>query len=224
MGLTEYICAELSYRLNNFLPRSSEFGFFLNPERFRQSALHPYEAGHRARPAPFLLYAVYLWGIRLSDDPNIQVHEAGAVNRALQESGQALSIDHPQAAMHSLQAEVLLAYYFFYSGRLLEGQYHAASASSLAISLGLHRMYANTGELQLPPSQDSVEDGERNLAIWVAVVLDKAWAIILDSQNNIACPSSNGHGIEVVTPWPLEQEDYDQVTTPSAILLFALDS
>ncbi len=39
-----------------------------------------------------------------------------------------------------MQAELLLAIYFFCLGRYLEGRYHANAAVSLAVSCGLHRI------------------------------------------------------------------------------------
>jgi hypothetical protein len=170
--------------------------------------LQPCETNYSLlRPSSFLLHTIYLWGIRLSDDPNLQIYESGAAERALQESGKALCALDLSSALHNLQAEVLLSNYFFTCGRLVEGQYHAASAASLAISLGLHKM---------PPSElpymDTIERGERNLAFWTVLITDKVVAIILDSPANIACASTDGDGIEVSTPWPLEREEYEQAS------------
>ena len=42
--------------------------------------------------------------------------------------------------MHVLQASCLLAVYFFWHGRTLEGYYHSSIAARLAVGLGLHQI------------------------------------------------------------------------------------
>ncbi|KAJ7122664.1 hypothetical protein C8R43DRAFT_1111972 [Mycena crocata] len=171
--------------IDSFLPYASEFGFFLNTSRFRQTALIQYPIGHPARPSPALLSTVYLWGLRLSKQSQLITQEPLFLSRALKLMGKGLSGIHPQKIMHTLQAEILIAYYFFASGRFLEGKYHTAAAVSLA-------------------PRDAVEEGERIYACWSTMVLDKAWAIAL-SEN----PHQNQDCV-VDTPWPLESDDYEK--------------
>ena len=42
--------------------------------------------------------------------------------------------------IHLIQATILLAYYLYDVGRTIEGQYHANSAVTLALSASLHRL------------------------------------------------------------------------------------
>jgi hypothetical protein len=202
------------HRLNTFLPLASEFGFFLNGDKFFSSASQPLPIGHPSRPSSALLVCVYLWGIRLSDNPNLRAQEPNALSRAVQEVSGALSSSHPQKEMHTLQAQLLLATYFFSSGRLVEGQYHVSSASSLAMSIGLHHQYplVNT---TIPPSRDSIEDGERILAMWTVLLLDKSWALALDAPPNIPC-CIDDDTVRIETPWPLEVQEYEKVCCVSA--------
>ncbi|KAJ7906197.1 hypothetical protein B0H13DRAFT_1619620 [Mycena leptocephala] len=190
-----------------FLSYSSEFGFFLNGSRFRQSALLHQPMGHHARPTPALLSAVYLCASRLSKQPRLIAQEPVFLSRALDLTAKGLSGSHPHRVMHNLQAEILLAYYFFACGRFLEGKYHTASAMSLGLSSGLHMIRSANAPLSgnLPPAQDAIEEGERIHACWVGMILDKVWAVALSETPHIDHQHQNS---AVDTPWPLEMDDY----------------
>ncbi|KAJ6507483.1 Zn(2)-Cys(6) binuclear cluster domain-containing protein [Mycena vulgaris] len=190
--------------IDNFLAYSSEFGFFLNPERFRQSALMPYQTGHHARPSPALLSTVYLWGLRLSNQPNWMAQEPVFLARAVNLISKGLSDTHPQRVLHTLQAEILLSYFFFASGRVLEGKYHTAAAISLSLSSSLHLIRSENHPTAaiLQPPVDVVEEGERIYAWWTVMILDNCWAVGLNEKPGFA------HLAIVDTPWPLEIDDY----------------
>ncbi|KAF8152668.1 hypothetical protein K438DRAFT_376067 [Mycena galopus ATCC 62051] len=193
--------------IDNFLPYSSEFGFFLDCARFRQSALLQIQMGHHSRPSPALLSTVYLWGLRLSGQPNLMAQEPAFLARALNLTSKGLSDMHPQRVMHTLQAEVLLSYFFFASGRALEGKYHAAGAISLSLSSSLHLIrsenHRSPGVLHRPA--DAVEEGERIHAWWSIIILDSAFAVGLCETPGFAYRDSL---LMVDTPWPLESDDY----------------
>ncbi|KAJ7814691.1 Zn(2)-Cys(6) binuclear cluster domain-containing protein [Mycena olivaceomarginata] len=193
--------------IDTFLPYSSEFGFFLDCSRFRNSALLPFQIGNHARPTPALLSAVYLWGLRLSGQPNLMTQEPAFLARALKLTSKGLSDTHPQRVMHTLQAEVLLSYFFFASGRSLEGKYHTAGAVSLSLSSSLHliRSENQSSARILHPPADAVEEGERIQAWWTVKILDGCWAVGLCETPGFA----NRDSLAMVdTPWPLESDDY----------------
>ncbi|KAJ6602889.1 hypothetical protein DFH09DRAFT_1471020 [Mycena vulgaris] len=195
--------------IDSFLPYSSEFGFFLNASRFRQAALMRYPIGHHARPAPAVLTVVYLWGLRLSKQPQLITQEPAYLARALKLTAEGLSSIHPQKIMHNLQAEILLAYYFFASGRFLEGKYHTAAAVSLGLSSHIH-MIRSVNALPsgpLPPPRDTVEEGERIHACWMVMILDKTWAVALSENPHLDLQHPS---CTVDTPWPLEMDDYEK--------------
>ncbi|KAF7321940.1 Zn(2)-C6 fungal-type domain-containing protein [Mycena kentingensis (nom. inval.)] len=193
-----------------FLLSSTEFGFFLNPSRFCQST----HLGGSQRPLPALLTVVYLWGIRLSNQPMLlQSHESTFLARALTQTANGLASHHPDRVMHTLQAEILLTYYFFSSGRFLEGKYHAAAAVSLALSTGLNVVRSSNSSCNpsssagmgaLPTARDAVEEGERVHAWWAVVVLDYTWTVALEDTTHL---DLNG---VVDTPWPMEVRQYEQ--------------
>jgi Fungal specific transcription factor domain len=138
----------------------------------------------------------------------------------MQQMSMALSSTHPKTVLHTMQAEVLLAHYFFRTSRLLEGRYHYNAAVSLAIGSGLHRIRSNrelvpalqfTGDIySSPPApQDSVEEGERIDGFWTVFILDKCWSACLNSPSLFT--DDNALGTQIDTPWPLDTEGYEQV-------------
>ncbi|KAF8175476.1 hypothetical protein K438DRAFT_1771091 [Mycena galopus ATCC 62051] len=195
--------------VDSFIAYSSEFGFFLNDSRFRKSALLRQPIGHQARPSPALLWAVYLCGLRLSKQPQLIAQEPVFLSRALNLAATGLAGNHPQKVMHNLQAEILLAYYLFASGRFLEGKYHTAAAVSLGLSSGLHLIRsANSPSSVLPLALDAIEEGERIHACWAVMLLDKAWAVVLGENPHLDHQQQN---LVVDTPWPLEMHDYEKI-------------
>ncbi|KAF7344995.1 Zn(2)-C6 fungal-type domain-containing protein [Mycena venus] len=193
--------------IDNFLPYSSEFGFFLDYSRFRQAALLPLQMGHHSRPSAALLSAIYLWGLRLSGQPSLTAQEPAFLARALNLTSKGLSDTHPQRVMHTLQAEVLLSYFFFASGRALEGKYHTSGAISLSLSSSLHliRSQNRSSPGILHPPADTIEEGERIQAWWTVMILDSCWAVGLCETPGFAHRDSVAM---VDTPWPLESDDY----------------
>jgi hypothetical protein len=130
--------------------------------------------------------------------------------RALNLTSNGLSDAHPQRVMHTLQAEVLLSYFFFASGRALEGKYHTAGAISLSLSSSLHLVRSETHSPPgiLPPAADVVEEGERIHAWWTVMIMDRCWAVGLCETPGLAYQDSLAM---VDTPWPLESDDYAKV-------------
>ncbi|KAJ7148544.1 hypothetical protein C8R43DRAFT_855652, partial [Mycena crocata] len=53
-----------------------------------------------------------------------------------------------------------LSYFFFASGRFLEGKYHTSAAISVGIGCSLHRIRSGSSN-RLPLSRDSTEQGVR---------------------------------------------------------------
>ena len=200
-------------RLNYFLPFAPEFGFFLNIPRFHASMLQACPPGHPSRPAPALIFSTYLFAILISNDPLVKPNEAAYVQRATQEAATALSGNHPQKVMHSIQAEVLLATYFFSTGSFFQGKYHVANAVSTAVSAGLHKLRSSgpTSPVTLPPHRDVIEEGERIICAWNVFNLDKCWAVALDDTPNFE-HSTHALAAKIDTPWPLDMDEFEQVS------------
>jgi hypothetical protein len=206
--------------VNTFLQNASQVGFFLHIALFRDALGREFPPAHPSRPSPALLSTIYLWGLHLSQSYTLREHERTLLSRALQHTSRSLSGSYPQLLLQTLQAEILLAYYFFRNGRFLEGKYHSSSAASLVISSGLNKIRSTRHMLSVtefpsgrPPSlprpRNTIDEGERINGFWAALVLDKCWSVALDSPSNFT--DAEMLGTQIDTPWPLDIAGYEQV-------------
>ncbi|KAK7063710.1 Zn(2)-C6 fungal-type domain-containing protein [Favolaschia claudopus] len=199
--------------IDTFLSYRSDWGFFLNPEQFRRDALLPLPLGNHSRPAHALLAAVYLAGILLSPSPALKSHEKAFLDRALAALPSSLSGLHPRKAFHGLQAEIILATYFFSAGKFIEGGYHTAAAVSLALSSGLHETFSAAPNRFLDPGRLGPDEIERFGACWAIFTLDASWALALGTQANL--------NSALVSCCPLETTDLPTTKMMSPELLLA---
>lgn len=185
---------------------------------------------HRDALQESLVSAVCLWGTHLSRDPALRAHEPRCLAKAVRDVSSALFLagagEHgSRAVLGAIQAEVLLANFFFAAGRFLEGRYHSSAATSLAITCRLNALglpgAAGAGlgmglvraayDASAAGPGDAVDQGERVNAFWAVYVLDKCWSVALGSPSAISDNSTSGARIS--TPWPLALADYEQVCT-----------
>lgn len=135
------------------------------------------------------------------------------------------------AAIDAIQASVLLARYFFATGRLHEASYHASAAADLAVQIGLHQINSSlalvmaqqqqqwgglqglsavsTSALRLAPAQDAIELGERIGVFWQVYILDRLLSVALKRSPCIIDDDCVETRID--TPWPEEIEEYEHV-------------
>lgn len=203
--------------MDTFLPYASELGFFLHPQLFKASLARAAPAGDHSRPTPALLFAVYLWGIRLSGNTEVLSHEPAFHARAVQEAAANLSSGHPQRVIHGIQADILLANYYIAQERFFEAGHYVTSAMTTALSANMHKIrsrhaQATAGEDAgvLPTPRDPVEEGERILAMWNVFVLDKMAAVATGQTPNFATVNDRPDR-RVDVPWPMDMSDYEQV-------------
>ncbi|KAJ7197918.1 hypothetical protein GGX14DRAFT_402235 [Mycena pura] len=196
--------------LHAFLPHATQFGFFLHPQRFRDSALLPLPSGDVRRPSAALLCVVYLWGVRLAQAQPLLASEPIFLRRAQHQIATDISGPPHAHVLHTIQAQVLLATYLFRDQRLLEAEVHANGAATFALRHGLHRVRSSRPSapaLQLPPPADAVEEGERIRSFWAVATLQSHLCTALNGTTAAFCVLE-GPAAEIDTPWPLEVEDY----------------
>ncbi|KAG7451498.1 uncharacterized protein BT62DRAFT_927209 [Guyanagaster necrorhizus] len=188
--------------VGSFLRCCTEIGFFLNVGRFTNTIMNADEFGWE-RPSLALLQAVYLWGVHLSASPEISAFEPYFLSTAVRHTSEALSTTHTHKIIHRIQAEALLAQYFFLNARMLEGKYHTSAAVSLLFGAGFHKIRSTEGgsTSNLPPLTDLVEEGERINGFWTVLILNNCWTTL---ESNIVYES-------IDTPWPLEMQSYSQI-------------
>ncbi|KAJ7041555.1 hypothetical protein C8F04DRAFT_1079230 [Mycena alexandri] len=197
---------------------SFEFGFFLDWQRFRVllPARHSLSPGSM-RSSSALLNAIYMWGAHLLSDNQRELHFK---HKALQFVATELT---PVSFLYTIQAEVLLSYYFFHTGHFLEARAHTATAVALALGGGLHQIRSlnhpdipvieiteeNEQGVHLPVPRDSIEEGERINGFWAVFMLQKNLSVALEPAARV-----NGifetSGMQIDTPWPLEMNEYKQ--------------
>lgn len=128
-----------------------------------------------------------------------------------------------------MQAEVLIAYYFFRTGRCLEAKYHASGAATIALACGLHTLRSSNQTSpspisvapnqisSLPQPRDTVEEGERINGFWTVFMLCKNLAVAVEAPENV-CGIFEAPGVPIDTPWPLDMESYKEVSTRQSLL------
>jgi len=209
-------------RLDKFLPHAEQFGFFLHITTFRLSALLAFPLGHSTRPTPGLLHTVHLLGTHFLQPETLHAQEAPLLTRAVQYVATDLLGSHPNKIVHTLQAEVLLAYYFLRTGMLLEAKHRTGAAVSLALGAGLHKIRSSNittpstiGITQdqpypLPPARDSLQEAERINGFWAVLTLHKFITVALESPAHV-CGALEAPGMQIDTPWPIDMSYYKEV-------------
>ena len=169
--------------------------------------------GHPYRLPDALIYATCLWCIYLSKDgvtQDSERHEAMYLSRA----SRAITdvSETPHSKIHAIQAQVLIATYFFSSNRVSEGNHFVMYAVATALAAGLHKIRSRNGDLRstLPPPRNSTEEGERILAAWTVFMLDRSWAANLGQTPHMTFSADHLED-SLDTPWPLDIDSYVQV-------------
>lgn len=191
--------------METFLRFVGGCGFFLDLGRFVRSFYAPEPFGHHSRPSEALLSAVYFTSIALSGNTALTAHEPVFLSRALYYASQAPSCTHPSNAKHGLQAEILIANYFFLRGHIQEGKSHINTAMLISTVHRAHkiRRISNLDGVEV------IEQWERVEGFWATYLLDKAWSIAG------GLPSSFPDGLtdesRIDAPWPLDLQQFKNV-------------
>ncbi|KAG8967274.1 hypothetical protein FRC05_002120 [Tulasnella sp. 425] len=197
-----------------FMQHRRQCMFEVHPERFLQAVNSPDPS---QRPHPALVNAIYLLGCHFAPKTTVSQYENIFLSRT--RKGINASLENADRLLNFLQASCLLAWYFFFKGRLLEGHYHASAAARFAMSCGLHLLKVKADGVQgtltfyypspgngdrsiLPQPEDSIALAERINLFWSIFQADRTGSI--------------GTGLPVVirdeeieTPWPRRFEDFE---------------
>ncbi|KAK7045084.1 Zn(2)-C6 fungal-type domain-containing protein [Favolaschia claudopus] len=237
--------------LESFLPHSPPLGFFLHTQRFRDSIANAEDHGSNSallyvvslwgahltqghtplrRFEPIFLkrarqcVAVEMAEITAADPFN----SASSSNPLLPSSSTSTSLaadsspsSSSSPSLHTLQALILLSTYLLRTNRLLEAEFYASGAATVARALNLHKQSsinvntsANTiftDDVYPPQFSDPVSEGERIRAFWAVACLQ-----IYLSCSLVDTPLNNNNSIldsattDMETPpWPFEMGDYE---------------
>ncbi|KAL0574158.1 hypothetical protein V5O48_007798 [Marasmius crinis-equi] len=157
-----------------FSSYTSAFGLFLNISQLLEDACAPFPLGHPSRPHPGLMYTIYFLiaylhsGSDLAQDGSDYLAQVVLqVGLMLLSSSSSTTSGHPKTLIHAVQAQILLAKYFFLEHRTLEGKYHLGMAVSLVSSAGLYS-YTST-------STYTSVDTEKVNAFWMVYSMHSVW-------------------------------------------------
>jgi len=178
------------------------FGFFLDPDRFAQSFCVPEPFGHPSRPSKALLSAFYLCSIAFSRRAILTSHEPIFLSRALYHTSQAPSSTHPLNVKHALQAEVLIANYFFARGLIPEGKSHIDNAMLIATVHRAHKISRITSAEEA----EVVEQREWVNGFWLVYFSDKCWSIAGGLPS--LAPDGLTEETRIDAPWPVEPQRF----------------
>jgi hypothetical protein len=141
-----------------------------------------------------LLDAVLLWGCRLQGTPACSMLEPDLLSKALDSISESLS--DSELLMDVLQATVLVATYYYSSGRLLEGKYHADAAAALVVALDMHQIPGDGEQFAFLEAQGS----PRSLGVFWNVFELGCWSVATGAHPPLLI-SQDPRGL-VRAPWP----------------------
>lgn len=196
--------------LEIFLPHRHQCGLGIHVGRLRDSLNLP--ASEQRHPA--LMNAIFLWACYLSRPGSLSQYEQLYLSRSTAALGDAMH--YTSKAVDLIQACCLLSVYYISNGRLLEGSYYSAAASTLAVQCRLHQIGSENQAMvldnwdaafELPLPKDNVERGERISTFWQVYNVDRCWSVIL--RRPATLPDSDHPWASITTPWPQRAEDYE---------------
>ncbi|KAI0806823.1 fungal-specific transcription factor domain-containing protein [Fomes fomentarius] len=206
----DVFCENKQLLLDIFFAHRHQCAFDVHIGRFKAALLLP----NAHKPHPSLVDAIYLLACYFSRSPPLTDLEPHFLKRSLR--GIADALQYSDRIVHVLQASCLLALYFFWHGRSLEGYYHSSIAARLAVGLGLHQIpsdqFSRAGtqndvpvplnaSVPLSPPTDQVEYAERLAAFWQIFSVDRAWAVATGLPT--ALPDDDHPRSEIRTMWPM---------------------
>jgi hypothetical protein len=199
--------------LNKILPYVDELGFFLHIPRVRNTLV---TASSRGIPIA-LQNAIILLCLHITETKQT-AFELTVLSRCLRQLADIIPSCSASTRdlLNVLQTEILLTYYLFRVGRIVEARYHSGAAASLVLAFRLHSsslggepnrpadmqfisfdMFRTT----LPNPVDDVEQTEAIHAFWNVFTQDKSMSAVL------GVPPSIDRSIRVSVPWPGQMQE-----------------
>ncbi|THU91339.1 hypothetical protein K435DRAFT_674292, partial [Dendrothele bispora CBS 962.96] len=193
--------------LSAFIPYAKDLGFFLDLTEICTIILSTSSQGisHAGTPplavTPALMHVIFLLGSHLSTSSQITVLETDFLSRATGSTSTASDYSH-QKVLEAIQSHVLLAQYFFLTGRKLEGKYSVTVAVSLVLGTRMHciRGISLSGhEAPQTQFQSEKEENQRINAFWIVLALNSRWTAIDGHVSSLPYWTAR---MRVDTPWP----------------------
>ncbi|KAF8608227.1 hypothetical protein BDV93DRAFT_245111 [Ceratobasidium sp. AG-I] len=203
-----------------FVLRQAQCGFELHMGRVIAS-LCP---GAPEPIVPALFSAMLLLACHFSQGENLKAWEGRLLERTKEEINDNITRAHGEGegkynAAHHLQAMCLLAHYYLFKGRLLEGCIHSSNAARFAVTLGFHQLNSRVVQPVAPANQyrsiigvqrwqpsDAIELGEAINLWWVCTTLDFGAATLNGLPLSVDVS-------DITTVWPRPIDDFEDSST-----------
>ncbi|TFK34879.1 hypothetical protein BDQ12DRAFT_761049 [Crucibulum laeve] len=187
-----------TFLLGTFMAHRHQCCFYSDMNRFNMP-LH--QQGDQPHPA--LMNAIYLLACHFARSPLCSQLEEMFLTQTLQEI--TLCLHNSDQLVDVIQASCLLATYYFFNGRPLEGYRHSFSAARLAVGLGLHQIRPPDGFTF--SGMVGTEIADRISAFWQVFMVDKSWT----AANGLisALPEEKAASLRILTPLPTA---FDELT------------
>ncbi|THU76534.1 hypothetical protein K435DRAFT_704657, partial [Dendrothele bispora CBS 962.96] len=200
--------------LSAFIPYANDLGFFLDLTKICNAILSVSSQGTSTSNAGVppitsaLMHVIFLLGSHLSTSPQVTVFEPEFLSKATGSVAHILSSttntsDHPHwKVLEAIQSHVLLAQYFFHTGRKLEGKYSIVIAISLVLGTRMHPPGGvSLSDYEAPQTrlQREKEEAQRINAFWIVLALNSFWTAVEGHSSSLPYWTP---GMRVDTPWP----------------------
>ncbi|THU91828.1 hypothetical protein K435DRAFT_800967 [Dendrothele bispora CBS 962.96] len=227
--------------LSAFIPYANELGFFLDLTEICNTIMTTPSQGTSNVGAPLvtpaLVHVIFLLGSHLSTSPQVTVLEPrffsiaqGSISHILSSPtstipGISLTSNYSHwKVLGAIQSHVLLAQYYFHTGRKLEGKYSVNIAIALVLGTNMHRIRskeATSGQGQTHMTlgrdndtsgvflsgsntlqtqfQKEKEETQRINAFWTVLALNSRWEAVEGYGSSFPYWKP---AMRIDTPWP----------------------
>ncbi|KAF8608225.1 hypothetical protein BDV93DRAFT_519278 [Ceratobasidium sp. AG-I] len=207
--------------LEIFILRQAQCGFELHTDRVIANLLP--EAPEPVIPA--LLSAMLLMACHFTEDHGLKSWEGTFLDSTKREIEDNITKAHGGEgrynAVHHLQAMTMLAQYYYFKGRLLEGHFHSSAAARFAMTMGFHqldsRIYRKSSLVKKVGSafrskrwkpHDAIELGEAINVWWICCNLDCGGSTLNGLPSSVSLT-------EITTVWPSPLEYFENPSSLS---------
>ncbi|KDQ16049.1 hypothetical protein BOTBODRAFT_31130 [Botryobasidium botryosum FD-172 SS1] len=188
------------YLLSIFIQNRRPITFEFNVPRLQEQVALPPDNPGSLHPA--LKNAIYMTACHFGP-ANLSTYEPVFLRRVRRSLY--TSLETLDRLFDFIRAYALMAMYYYFKGRLIEGHFHASAAMSFAMACGLHKITPQnpSNPSLLNPPKDDIELGDRIHTFWFLLIADRGGSLWCGLPQSLADE-------EIETAWPRPVEDYEK--------------
>ena len=166
--------------IQSFIRHHRQCCFYTNTSRFDSSSSAT--IFQHSPPNPCLMSAIYLIGSFFSHITLPHGLQAQLLDQAL--CSLTRSLHNQENLMDAIQASCLIAQYFFFNHRVMEGSLHLLAAKRTAFDLGLYSVSEPDTATLSGYAYDSAlrETTEKSAVFWQVFMVDRFWSVTNHSE------------------------------------------